>query len=81
MTEAEIYSGLTDIFRDLFGDDAITLSPATTAADVDGWDSFNHINIIAGAEERFGIRITTREAESFENIGDLVRLIVAKQKA
>ena len=63
MTEAEVYEGLTEIFRDLFGDDAIALAASTTAADVNGWDSFNHINIIAAAEERFGVKIGTRESD------------------
>ncbi len=80
MTEAEVYSGLTEIFRDLFADPAISLTPATTAADVAGWDSFNHINIIAGAEERFGVRFTTREVDGLDNVGALVAAILAKRR-
>jgi len=78
MTEAEVYAGLTEIFRELFGDEAITLTPSTSAADVAGWDSFNNINIIAAAEERFGVRVGAREIEALANVGDLVGLILAK---
>jgi acyl carrier protein len=81
MTEAEVYAGLTEIFRELFGDDTIVLKPTTAAADINGWDSFNNINIMAAAEERFGIRLGTREIESFANVGDLVRTILAKKPA
>ena len=38
MTETQIYAELTDVFRDVLGNDAIVLRPDTTAADVDGWD-------------------------------------------
>ncbi len=79
MTEAEVYAGLTDVFRDLFGDPALQLKPETTAADVPGWDSFNHLNIVAGAEERFGVRLGTREIDGLRNVGDLARLILKKR--
>jgi acyl carrier protein len=81
MTEAEVYEGLTEIFRDLFADEAITLRASTAAADVDGWDSFNNLNIIAAAEERFGVKLRAREIEKLDNIGSLVRLILAKAAA
>ena len=38
MTEDEMNSGLTEIFRDLFADDALVLTPEMTARDVAGWD-------------------------------------------
>ena len=79
MSEAEIYAGLTEVFRDLFGDPALVLTPQTTAADVPGWDSINHLNIVAGAEERFGVRLGTREIERLRNVGDLAALILKKQ--
>jgi len=78
MNEAEVYQGLTQIFRDLFADEAITLDASTAAADIDGWDSFNNLNIIAAAEERFGFKLRAREIEKLDNVGSLVRLILAK---
>jgi acyl carrier protein len=46
---------------------------------VPGWDSFNHLNIVAGAEERFGVRLGTREIDGLRNVGDLARLILKKR--
>ena len=80
MGEAEVYQELTDIFRDLFEDDALVLSPSTTAADIPDWDSQNHINLIVMAEARFGIRFRTAELDSLRNVGEFVALIQAKQK-
>jgi acyl carrier protein len=78
MTEAEVYAGLTQIFTDLFDNETIVLKPETTAADVDGWDSFNNLNIIAAAEHRFGVKINTREIEKLTNLGVLASLILKK---
>lgn len=77
-TEAEIYLALTDIFREVFGREDLVLSPALTANDVAGWDSFKQIEILICAEEHFGIKFTTREIDSLKNIGDLVQVITSR---
>ena len=81
MSDEEIYAGLTDIVRGIFGDDTIVLDARTTAADVKGWDSINNINIIVAAEVRFGIRFSGEEIESIANVGDFVHTIRARLAA
>ena len=39
MASQEIYKQLTEVFRDLFDDDTIVLTPETTAGDIAGWNS------------------------------------------
>ena len=80
MSEAEIYEGLTQLFQDLFSDDSIVLNPNMTAADIDGWDSFNHLSVIVAVETQFGIKMTTREIDALKNIGDIVTTIQQKQR-
>ena len=46
---------------EVFADDSIVLHDTTTAADVDGWDSLMHINIVIAVEKHFGIRFATAE--------------------
>jgi acyl carrier protein len=77
-TEAEIYGALTEIFQDVFMRDDLVLKPELTAKDVQGWDSFKQIEIIMATEEKFGIKMNTRELDSLQNVGDLVRVVAAK---
>ena len=77
-TEFEIYAALTDIFRELFGQDEIILSAETTADHIEGWDSFNHMNIILATEVRFGIRLEFSEMEDVKSVGALVSLVLRK---
>jgi acyl carrier protein len=81
LTTEEIYSQLTEIFRDIFDDESVVLTPETTAADIDDWDSFNHINLIVATEQKFGIKFKTAELEDLKNVGHLVQLIATKKKA
>ena len=77
-SEAEIYSALTEIFHDVFMRDDLVLKPELSAKDVQGWDSFKQIEIIMATEEKYGIKFTTRELDSLQNVGDLVRVVTAK---
>ncbi len=79
MTDAEIYAEMNSIFQDLFADDSISLTPATKAEDVEGWDSFNHLNIIVAVESRFDIRLDSEEIDSLTNVGDLVAKVKEKR--
>ena len=80
MNEADIYEQLTEIFQDIFDDDTIVLTPETSAADIEKWDSFNHVNITVASEAAFGVRFKSSELEDLQSVGQLVRLIKAKQK-
>ena len=78
MSEAQIYAELGQIFRDVFLTDDIELRPELSAKDVPGWDSFKQIDIILAVEEKYRIKLNTRELDSLQNVGDLVRVIAAK---
>jgi acyl carrier protein len=78
MTESEIYTALTEIFHDVFMRDDLVLTPTLTAKDVAGWDSFKQIEIVIATEEKFGIKLHTRELDRLQNVGDLVSVVLAK---
>jgi len=81
ISEPEIYAKLGEIFADVFMRDDIELKPDLTAKQVDGWDSFKQIEIIMSAEEAWNIKFTTRELDSLQSVGDLVRVVGAKTAA
>ena len=78
MTDDEILQKLTPVFRDVFDNPELELSPSTTADDVEEWDSVNHITLIVEIEQKFGIKFQTAELEELKNVGELVRLISSK---
>jgi acyl carrier protein len=78
MTTEQIYSQLTQVFRNVFDDDTITLTPTTTAADIPEWDSLSHTNLIATTESVFKIKFRTAELESLRNVGHFVEVISSK---
>ncbi len=75
MTEAEIYAALTPIFRETLAAPSLTLRSDMTARDVEGWDSLKMVMIIMAVEERFDIRMQTRDMDALRCVGDFVALI------
>jgi len=78
MQQPQIYAILTPIFRDMFENETLVLTPELTAANVPEWDSFNHINLIVAVEARLKIKFQTAELESMNTVGRMVDLIEKK---
>ena len=78
MDQDQILHDLTGIFRDVFDNPSLQLTTATTAQDVPGWDSMNHVTIVVSAEQHFGIKVQTAEIEGLQNVGQFVSLIESK---
>ena len=51
METEEILRELDTIFRDILKNENITLTPETTAKDVDGWDSLTNMRLITAIEK------------------------------
>jgi acyl carrier protein len=80
MDRAAILAKLTELFREIFDDETLILTPETTADDVPGWDSMNHITIVVETERRFGVKFNTAEIEELKNIGEFIALIEKKTR-
>ncbi len=78
MKEAEIYHVLTGVFSDAFGRENMSITPDMSAKDVEGWDSIKMVAILMGVEERFNIKLRSRDTDTLKTVGDLVDLIGAK---
>lgn len=80
MEKTEILHRVEEVFRDVLDNDEITLAEATTANDIDEWDSLTHVELVRAVEKAFGIRFTSAEILSWKNVGEMVDS-VARYKA
>ena len=60
---------------DVFELDELSITEATTANDIEQWDSLSHIRLMVAIERAFKIRFTNAEIENMKDIGDLVTSI------
>lgn len=78
MTREEAYSKLNEVFRDVFDDESIEVNDATTANDIEDWDSLEHINLVVAVEKCFGIKFNMGEVAKLKNVGEMTDLILSK---
>ena len=72
----QIYAKLNEVFRDFFDDDEIVVTETTKASDIEGWDSLEHITLMATIEEEFGVKFDL--TKKFENVGAMAKEIAAQ---
>ena len=78
MTELATQDRVRDLMIDVFDVDDLVITDATTAEDIEEWDSLHHIRLVVAIERAFKIRFSNPEVESLKNVGDLIRLIDRK---
>lgn len=66
------------VFQEVLGREDVALADSTTAADVPGWDSLAHINIMFSLEAEFGVRFSDEQLTSFQDVGALRRFLAAE---
>ena len=78
MTREEIFTGVQDIFRDIFDEDDLVISDSTSSDDVEEWDSLNHINLVSAIEKEFKIKLALGELMTLKDVGAMIDLIIKK---
>ena len=74
MTRQEIFEKLNEVFSDVF-DEEITVTEATTAADIEEWDSLTHITLISEVEDTFDIKFSMKDVLGMKNVGEMADII------
>jgi acyl carrier protein len=78
MSNEEIKTRLTEIFRDVLDNATLELSRTTTANDVEEWDSLAQISLLVSIEKEFNIKMSFEEVKALQNVGDMMDLIKSK---
>lgn len=78
MSREEIFTRLNEVFQDVFDDEEITVNDATTADDIEDWDSLEHINLIVAVQNAFGVKFNIGQVNSMQNVGEMADIILQK---
>lgn len=76
----EIFDRLNAVFQDVFDDDTLTVTPNTTAADIEDWDSLTHITLVGAVEDEFRMKFSMKEVVEMKNVGEMAQIVAARRK-
>ena len=79
MSHAATLDRIVAVVARTFDTDAGTLSAASSAADVDGWDSVSHAMLVLELEDEFGVLLDFGTALEAEDLGQLAGYIDSLQ--
>ena len=69
---------LREIMIDVFDVDDLEITPATSADDIEEWDSLSHVRLLVAVERKFKFKFSNSEIESMKSVSDLLRLVQNK---
>ena len=78
MERKDILSQINEIFIDTLDNEEVLIEETTQATDVDEWDSLTHIMLVVAIEKHFKIRFTSKEIQSWNNVGEMLNCIQEK---
>jgi acyl carrier protein len=78
MERNELLTKINTIFIDTLDNEDVKIEEITTANDVEEWDSLTHIQLVVAIEKYFKIRFTSKEIQSWANVGEMLTCIQSK---
>lgn len=60
------------VFREVFDDEELLITPETRATEVPGWDSIAQVKIILALEEELNFRFATEEVSQIRSVGEIL---------
>ena len=78
LSRDQLLSQSQAIFRDVLDNPKLILTDKTTASDVEGWDSLNHVTLVMTIEEHFKVRFVTWEVMGWQSVGEMLDCLETK---
>jgi acyl carrier protein len=75
LSRSEAKPILERIFREVFDDDTLVLSDATSREDLPSWDSLGHIRLIGAMEETFDVTFTIDDIEKMTSVDRILDVL------
>lgn len=78
MLSDQAFNKVNDICSQVFSQPDLRITAATSAKDVQNWDSMSNLFLIDALEREFGLKFKLDEIMDAQNVGDLCEIIARR---
>ena len=78
MNRVQVLAELTTLLNEVLERTDVEINEATTAKDVDGWDSLNHAIFIGEIQKHFSVKFALREVIGLKQVGNICDLVIER---
>ena len=75
MSNQDLLDRLRKVFVETLDNPDFGMEPDAKVGDVEGWDSFSHINLMLGIESEFGVEFDSDEIGSLRSVGQILEAL------
>lgn len=68
------------LFREIFDDDGLVVTPETCCDDIDGWDSVAQVKLMLAVEEAFDFQFDNDDISSIRTVGDFAASVESRRR-
>ncbi|MDY4562837.1 MAG: acyl carrier protein [Candidatus Cryptobacteroides sp.] len=79
MERTEILSKIQELLAEIIDNEELVIDETSSPSTVEDWDSLTHFNLIMELQKEFGIKFGAAEIQGWQNVGDIISSISAKQ--
>ncbi len=72
----ETFERIRALAADVFGVPPSSLGPSSSPDDVPGWDSLQHLTLVAVIEQELAVRLRDADAADAQTLGELTQAVV-----
>ena len=70
---------MQELLVEIIDNEEIVIDESSSPSTVEDWDSLTHFNLIMELQKEFGIKFGAAEIQGWQNVGDIISSIRAKQ--
>jgi acyl carrier protein len=67
-----------EVFVAVFQCDPVSLSEASSPAEIDGWDSFGHLALVEALQSEFKISFEVEDIAAMDSLGQIQRIVALR---
>jgi len=79
MSEQSLEQRVRRVVTELFTVSPESVTPESAPQNIEGWDSFGHLNLVLALEQEFGVKFAPEQIDQMTDVRTIITLVADSQ--